>query len=46
MITMFECDMENERLAMTGIIFLCPYSGCELYTSCPYAARDKEGGAK
>lgn len=46
--SLFECDMEDKRLAMMGIVFICPYSGCSLWTLCPYAARSRneKGGAK
>ncbi len=46
--TLFECDMENARLAEKGIEFICPNRHCPLHILCPYAARTnyKEGGAK
>ena len=46
--TLFECDMENERLAEKGIEFICPDCHCPLHILCPYAARTsyKEGVEK
>jgi len=38
--TLFECDMENERLAEKGIVFVCPNPRCPLYILCPYVARE------
>ena len=40
--TLFECDMEDMRLAEKGIVFLCPNRMCPLYIQCPYAERDKD----
>ena len=36
---LFECDMENERLAEKGIEFICPNHHCPLRILCPYAKR-------
>lgn len=37
--SLFECDLENQRLAEKGIIFVCPKSSCPLSLTCPYAER-------
>ena len=43
--TLFECDIENERLIEKGIVFLCPNRRCPLRILCPYVARENyEGG--
>lgn len=51
MTNLFECDMENERLAEKGIVFVCLNSRCPLSYKCPYAERTRiiereEGRAK
>ena len=37
--SLFECDMNNMRLAEKGIEFICPNHRCPLHILCPYAAR-------
>lgn len=44
--TLFECDMENERLAEKGIEFICPNRYCPLHILCPYASRTNEEGGE
>lgn len=51
MTSLFECDLENQRLAEEGIVFVCPNSRCPLSLKCPYAERTRiieseEGGAE
>ena len=44
--TLFECDMEDARLAEKGIVFVCPNHRCPLRIVCPYVSRtcNEEGG--
>jgi hypothetical protein len=37
--SLFECDLENQRLAEKGIVFVCSKSSCPLSLKCPYAKR-------
>ena len=39
MTSLFECDLENQRLAEMGIVFVCPKSSCPLSYKCPYEQR-------
>ena len=41
MTSLFECDLENQRLAEKGIVFICPNSRCPLGLTCPYAERTR-----
>lgn len=46
--TLFDRDMENERLKEKGIEFICLDRHCPLYMSCPFATRTSydEGDSK
>lgn len=37
--TLFECDLENERLAEKGVMFTCLNRRFPLRIMCPYVAR-------
>ena len=39
MTTLFECDMDDARMAEKGVVFACPNRRCPLHVVCPYAAR-------
>lgn len=41
MTSLFECDLENQRLAEVGIVFVCPKSSCPLSYKCPYEERTR-----
>lgn len=41
MTSLFECALENQRLAEMGIVFICPNSRCPLSMECPNAERTK-----
>ena len=41
MTSLFECDLENQRLAEMGIVFVCTEKNCPLSLKCTYAERTR-----